>query len=207
MIIKINFFFLFIFSFACCQCQVNNENISVKKEVYVIKHIDKNNSIDSITGDTILFSIEFYFDYNIILVDTIPDIYYHKKRFYCLTGSEFGNKLPYFRNIQPEHFQKNTNITDILNQILSDTIRPKRLYIAYNHDTILDERYFQMKKSIIKNNIAVSTRNLTEEEEVIISSIHNKRKYKPEDINWQRTLYVPGDKLLKNRKLKLKNVP
>ena len=190
-----------LFSFACCQRQENNDSILEKEEVFIIKHFDQNESFQSSLADTLqMYRIEYYLDYNIILIDTISDIYYHKKRFYCLTGLEMRNNLPFFRNLQPEYFQKNTSITEILNQVLSDSIKPERVYIAFNRDTIMDERYFQLKNLFIKNNIVVSTRNPTEEEDVVLSSIINNRKYKPEEIEWQRTQYVPEKKFLKGNK-------
>lgn len=206
MILKINCFLILFFSFVCCQSQESNDSIPGKEEVFIIKHFDQNERFQSILADSLEFyRIEYYFDYNIILIDTIPDIYYHKKRFFCLTGREMRNNLPFFRNLQPEYFQKNMSITEILNQVLSDSIRaesvyPKRVNIAYNRDTIMDERYFQLKNLFIKNNIAVSTRNPTEEEDVILRSIINNRKYKPEEIEWQRTQYVPDKKFLKRNK-------
>jgi len=201
MILKINCFLILLFSFACCQRQENNDSILEKEEVFIIKHFDQNESFQSSLADTLqMYRIEYYLDYNIILIDTISDIYYHKKRFYCLTGLEMRNNLPFFRNLQPEYFQKNTSITEILNQVLSDSIKPERVYIAFNRDTIMDERYFQLKNLFIKNNIVVSTRNPTEEEDVVLSSIINNRKYKPEEIEWQRTQYVPEKKFLKGNK-------
>lgn len=173
----------------------------MEKEIYIIKSLDTN----KICNDTnTLTVVEFYLDYNIIIVDSLKDIYYHKKRFYCLYGRDSFVKLPYFRNLQPEYFLKRKKIDEIINLILSDSIRPKRVYIACNRDTIVDERYFQMKKLFIQNNIAVSTRKLTEEEDVVLSSIQNKKKYKPENIIWKRTLGVPEMKDI-NKNLEIEN--
>ncbi len=194
-------FSLILFTITCCNGKLKNEDISDVREIYIIKSLDTKKEYNDTNTLTI---VEFYLDYNILLVDSLKDIYYHKKRFYCLYGRDSFVRLPYFRNLQPEYFKKSKIVEEVINLILRDSIRPKRVYIACNQDTIVDERYFQMKKLFIKNNIAVSTRKLTEEESIVLNSILNKKEYKPENINWKRTLGVPEINVF-NKKLEIVN--
>ena len=174
-------------SCTCC----HNGNIE-NEEVYVIQYKTTNDTIDS-DGLPHEYFTEFYLDYNIILFDSIQEIYYHKKRFLCLTGMERENKkLPYYRNLKPEYFLKINNINEIKEVILADTIKPKWIYLAYNEDTIRDKRYFELKTFFTNNNIHVSTRKTTEEEDVILTTIMNGEKYEPHLIDWKNTSNVPN---------------
>lgn len=179
---------LFIITFGC-----NNIDSMSKKEnqKYIIKKANSKPRIDSLTGKPIQFIREFYFDYNIILIDTLSSSYFHKKRFYCLTSNDiWNNSLPIFRNLKPEYFEKAETVEMVLKRILENDEKVESVYLISNKDTISDTRYFKLKQDLTENGINVSTRVITEEERVIITSILEKRKYNPDEINWEKTLNV-----------------
>ena len=162
-----------------------------ENQKYIIKKANSKPRIDSLTGKPIQFIREFYFDYNIILIDTLSSSYFHKKRFYCLTSNDiWNNSLPIFRNLKPEYFEKAETVEMVLKRILENDEKVESVYLISNKDTISDTRYFKLKQDLTENGINVSTRVITEEERVIITSILEKRKYNPDEINWEKTLNV-----------------
>ena len=170
----------------------NIDSISKKEnQKYIIQKANSKPRIDSLTGKSIQFIREFYFDYNIILIDTLSSSYFHKKRFYCLTGNDiWNNSLPIFRNLRPEYFEKAETIEMVLKRILENDEKIQRVYLISNKDTISDTRYFELKQDLTENGINVSTRVITEEERVIMTAILEKKKYNPDEINWEKTLNV-----------------
>lgn len=169
-------------------CQ-NEQKLKTLKdsEIYVIKTSSPYDKDDSFKFR------EFYFNYNIIMIDSIPEIYYHKKRFNCLTGTEPNNTLPNFCNLKPENFLASNNTSELIKIIVNDSEIPKRVYLISSNDTITDNRYFDLKTQLEKHNIKTSTRVWTEEEEEIMKSILKKINYRPENINWEKTLNVPNE--------------
>lgn len=134
------YFISFCFLITCCN---NTEKVIAEfeeEEVYVIKEVIINsNEVDPISGEEIIdLGPVFYLDYNIILIDTIPNFYYHKQEYFCFTGYPQNNNLPYFVNLQPENFHQNEGVRGIVNIILNDSTRTEQVYIAYNKDTITD---------------------------------------------------------------------
>ena len=184
---KFTYCILILFMLLSC-----SHNRTENERIYIIQYKMPNDTIGSDSLPIEYFK-EFYLDYNIILFDSMPEIYYHKKRFFCLPGMEQENKaLPYFRNLKPDYFLNINNLNEIKETILADTVRPKWIYLAYNKDTIRDKRYFELKTFFTNNNINVSTRKITEEEEVILTSIMNGKKYEPHLIDWKNTSNVPN---------------
>lgn len=151
--------------------------------------------IDSVTGDTIQFMRDFYFEYNIILIDTIQEVFYHKDKIRCMTGYSWNNILPFYSFMNKDDFNKCASAKQIEDIILSDSSFSKGyIYIVSNRDTIKDKRYFLLKSSLQANKIKISTRNLTEEEEYIMKAILTKSDYNPERIQWKKTLQAPENK-------------
>ena len=174
-------------------CQNEHQmRTSENSEIYVIRSVPEDTQNDSMSNGTITFR-EFYFDFNIILIDSISEIYFHKKHFYCLTGTNPNNKLPHFRNLKPEYFQTSKNTSELIKLILKEIQNPERVYLISSNDTIRDKRYFDFKDNLSENGIKSSTRTLTEEEVVIMKSILQKAEYRPENIIWERTLNVPNE--------------
>lgn len=191
---SLSFFIIVSFFVTSCYFEHQEKKERENRESYVIKVADTNRiRYDSLTGEEIIPIRAYYFDYNIILIDSLDEIYYHKQRFFCLTGREIPNNLPFFRNLKPEYFNKSKNLGELLNQISIDSIPAKNVYLVANTDTIYDNRYFKLKKELIRKGIRVSTRKLTEEENAIITAVLNQKKYKPEEIRWENTLSVPED--------------
>ena len=175
---------------------------------YVIQKADYQIRTDSITGEPIQVFREFYFDYNIILIDSIGSIYFHKKRFYCLTGSDvWNNTLPVFRNLKSDYFEKLDEIELLLNEILDSENETERVYLISNKDTISDTRYFKLKQNLLENGIKVSTRLITEEETVIMTTILKNMEYNPNEINWERTLSIPTEIEEDTEIEEIKNMP
>lgn len=172
-------------------CGNNHHRLEKDIQQYVIKKAKHKVNIDSITENPIPFIKEFYFDYNIILVDTLRSIYFHEKRFYCLTGSDvWNNSLPIFRNLKPDYFEKEDKIELVLNRIIKSKKEIERVYLISNKDTISDDRYFELKQKLIENKIGVSTRLMTEEEIAVLSSILENRKHNPIEVDWKSTLHT-----------------
>ena len=191
---SLSFFIIVSIFVTSCYFEHQEKKERENRESYVIKVADTNRiRYDSLTGEEIIPIRAYYFDYNIILIDSLDEIYYHKQRFFCLTGREIPNNLPFFRNLKPEYFNKSKNLGELLNQISIDSIPAKNVYLVANTDTIYDNRYFKLKKELIRKGIRVSTRKLTEEENAIITAVLNQKKYKPEEIRWENTLSVPED--------------
>lgn len=175
----------------------SKENTRFETEAYIIKKPSLNTiQIDSITGDTIMFITDFYFDYNIILIDTIQEVFYHKDKHQCMTENSWNNILPFYSFMNKDDFYKCASIKQIEDIILNDSSFSKDyIYIVSNKDTIKDKRYFLLKNSLQANKIKISTRLLTEEEEYIMKAILNKSEYNPEGIQWKNTLQVPEKKI------------
>lgn len=182
--------FIFLVSITGCQ-NIQRFDDSSDQAFYVIQAATQDQNSASSSG-TIRFRI-FYFDYNIILIDSIPEIYYHGKRFYCKTGAEPNNQMPFFYHFTPDDFHPVEKVPDLMHVILSDSVIPQRVYLISNTDTIRDAKYFELKARFAQCNIKTSTRFITEEEEEIMKSILNNTIYRPENINWNHTLYVPDD--------------
>lgn len=172
---------------------VSMEKAETEDETFIIKKGDTNRiRIDSVTGDTIDFMRVFYFDYNIILIDTVPSVYYHKGFSYCDASYPFNNILPFYAFMDVDDFYKCASAKHMVDIILKDSSFSKdRLYIVSNKDTIRDKRYFLLKNTFLANNIKISTRVLTEEETYIMKAILTGKEYCPENIQWKRTLEVP----------------
>ena len=187
----------------------NNENINyydkANDEIFIIKDKQNKSNIDSPSSEIIVNTV-FYLDYNIILFDSLPTCFIHKKRFVCHELVE-NNYLPLFEYLKPEYFMKLDNSSEILKIINSDTLKIENVYIAYNHDTIRDSKYFNLKRELEEENIQVSTRRITEEELFILNSIFNKEVYQPDKLIWKRTLNVPNKELLISFINENKNVP
>lgn len=182
--IKLIYILIFVLAYSC---QNNPSRKNVSKDSDSISTCDKSNNIDT------LFIREFYFDYNIIFIDSISKIYFHKKQFYCRNGNDFNNNLPYFRNLKPDYFKVSLNNSELLKIIISEENITKRVYLISNTDTITDKRYFDLKSQLFKVGIKSSTRKLTEEEDEIMKSIIYKKHYNPEKVKWKSTLNVPTD--------------
>ena len=174
-------------------CNTNNVK-NEEEDFFVIEYSDFSN-ID--TNKVVM--VEYYLDYNIILFDSISDIYYYKTRWLCLTGMGFNGNLPYFRFLQPDDFEKDDDLDKIKEFVfagmLSDSTKTSRNWVGliYNQDTIRDKRYFELKQFFMDNNINVATRKTTEEEDVILKSIMSGKKYEPHLIEWKNTFDVPDD--------------
>lgn len=183
----------------------SKENTSSETEAFIIKKPSLETiQIDSITGDTIRIIRDFYFDFNIILIDTIDEVYYHKDIQREMTGCPWNNTLPIYSFMKKDDFFKCASTENIENIILNDTLFSRdNIYMVSNKDTIRDKRYFILKNLLLSNNIKISTRLLTEEEEHIMRAILNTCEYNPNDIHWEKTLNIPENNSNKNKK----NVP
>lgn len=172
-------------------CNNINSQYKGKDQIYIIQKAKSKLSIDSLTDNTIQLIRDFYFDYNIILIDTLRSVYFHKKKFLCLSGHEnLNNSLPFFINLKPKFIEKSRTIEMVLKRVLENEKKVERVYLISNVDTIYDSRYFKLKKYLIRNGIKVSTRVISEEERFVMTSILEKKEYKPDKINWKKTLNV-----------------
>lgn len=182
---------------------ISKKKLENNDESFIIKKGDTNRiRIDSVTGDTIEFMRVFYFDYNIILIDSVPDVYYHKDFFHCYTDYPLNNILPFYAFMDVDDFYKCASAKEMEDIILKDSSFSRdRLYIVSNKDTIRDKRYFLLKNTFLANNIQISTRVLTEEESYIMKAILTRKEYCPENIQWKKTLEVPDKATL----IELKN--
>lgn len=185
---KLTYLFILILANSC-QNHSSSQNISDDS--------DSISTSDKSDNKNTLFVREFYFDYNIIFIDSISKIFFHKARFYCATGEDFNNNLPYFRNLKPDYFEVALNTSELLKIIINDENITEHVYLISNNDTITDQRYFHLKSQLLKHGIKSSKRKLTEEEDEIMKSIIYKKEYNPEKVKWKSTLNVPTDFLEK----------
>jgi hypothetical protein len=174
-------------------CDNLDSESKAKNQEYIVQKASTKVRLDSLTGDTVPFIREFYFDYNIILIDTISPVYLHQNRFQSLTGlAVWNNDLPVYRYLKPEYFEKIAKIEMVLKRILESEKEIERVYLISNKDTINDSRYFELKQKLNESGIDVSTRVITEEEKFIMTAILKNRKYHPDKKNWENTLNVPA---------------
>lgn len=126
------------------------------------------------------------------MIDSIDDIFYYKVQFHCYSGSdELSDTLPSYQGFRPSQFNVTEDATRIIEFINQDSTEDIRINIAHNMDSIVDYRYFDLKRRLLEDIIAVSTRLITEEEDHIVYSILNNKEYNPKLINWKSTIYFP----------------
>ena len=194
---RLEFIFLFTLTvFISCTKTSTRSTENDNLEYYVVKTIDS--SFYKSHPNTPF--VDFYGDLNILLIDSLKEIYFHKKRWLCMTGSQEKNILPHFRFLKPEYFEKTSNLNTIIDSVMafkSDLDYPTFVYISTNNDTIYDKRYFELKQQFIKKKISVGTRKITEEESNIIISILKHKEYDPIEIIWKSTIDVPDKETMK----------
>ena len=172
-------------------CNNINSQFKGKNQIYSIQKAKSELSIDSLTNKPKQLIREFYLDYNIILIDTLSSVYFHKKKFLCLSGQENLNRsFPFFINLKPKFMEKSQTIEMVLKRVLENKEKVERVYLISNVDTISDSRYFNLKQYLIRNRIKVSTRIITEEERLVMTAILENKEYRPDKINWKKTLNV-----------------
>ena len=192
LIMKYLIFVLVLLSFVSCNTPVS-DNLVLSKNDTIPKYInhkpDFSPQIDSISGDTIPIIIYYYHDINIILIDSLPQIYYHRKRFVCggCMGEQKYSILPQFIGLNPERLIRIDSLKNILEEILQGEEAPKWVYLILNKDTITDSRYIEIKEALIEYGINISTRLLTEEEVNVLQCVLDKRVYNPSDFSWNKT--------------------
>lgn len=180
--------------FGCSSNNANHDHNLTKENIFIIdKDRPFKNSISSPDTNTIVIT-EYYFDYNVLLIDTLKELYYSTLPFYCLAGREIENNfLPYYVGFDKNSFQKSDDTYALINLISRDSSEDKTVYLVSNTDTIRDERYFEIKDSLKGKGIWVSTITLTEEEEEILRAILTKVDYEPEKVLWDKTIDLPKD--------------
>jgi hypothetical protein len=156
---------------------------------YIIHKPDFSPRIDSISGDTMLIAVNYYHDINIILIDSLSQIYYHIKRFVCrgCVGVQDHSTLPEFIGLEPKRLIKTDSSKGIIKELLQYVEAPKWVYLVSNKDTITDSRYFEIKKALTNQGINISTRLLTEEEANVLQCVLDNREYNPSDFSWNET--------------------
>ncbi len=192
LIMRYLIFVLVLLSFVSCNTPVS-DNLALSKndaiQKYIIQKTNFSPRIDSISGDTISIIINYYHDINIILIDSLPQIYYHRKRFVCggCMGEQKYSILPQFIGLNPERLIRIDSLRNILKEILQGEEAPKWVYLVSNKDTITDSRYFENKEVLIEYGINISTRLLTEEEANVLQCVLDKRAYNSSDFSWNET--------------------
>ena len=183
---------VFVISILSCSTPLSDNSAISKRDTipeYIIHKPDFSSHLDSISGDTILIIVNYYHDINIILIDSLPQIYYHRKRFVCggCMGEQKHPILPQFIGLNPERLIRIDSSKKILKEILKDEEAPKWVYLISNRDTITDSRYFELKEALINQGVNISTRLLTEEETNVLQCVLDKRGYNSSDFSWNET--------------------
>jgi len=190
-LLKTILFFLFILLFAACSSNSSENVVEISDSIptYIIQKPDSFARIDSLTGDTTLVDIEYYYDFNIILIDSLSQIYYHRKRWVCggCVGNQLRSNLPDFIGLMPDQIIREDSLNVVLRDLFINGANPKYIYLISNKDSIIDPRYFALKDSLLKRNIHVSTRLLTEEETNVLFCLLNNRVYHSDDYLWDST--------------------
>ena len=183
---------VFVISILSCNTPSSHNSALSKRDTiptYIIHKPDFSPPIDSISGDTMLIIVNYYHDINIILIDSLSQIYYHRKRFVCggCMGEQKQSILPQFVGLEPKRLIRIDSSKKIVKEILQDEEVPKRVYLVSNKDTITDSRYFEIKKVLIEQGIKISTRLLTEEEANVLQCVLDNRAYNTSDFSWSET--------------------
>jgi hypothetical protein len=138
-------------------------------------------------NDSVITLREFYCDYNIILIDSLENIFYHKRKSHDL----FPDPKPSFIYLKIDDIKKTGSIKSMMKIIRSGKKNPARVYLISNNDTITDYRYFKIKSILKDQGIGVSSRILTEEENYIVQCKLLGRQYDPKNYLWKNTIYAP----------------
>jgi len=178
-----------IFAFVLLILCLFSCNTNTSEEIYIIKY---GNPADRDTNEEV--HVQYYAGYNIILFDSIPDIFYHRIRswpHHHWYGDAYGF-VPDFFFLRPLYFEKDTNLDKIKEVVLAEVLERAHpwVYLIYNQDTIRDKRFFALKDFFESNNIHVSVRKPTEEENYILISILSGKEYEPHLIEWKNTVNV-----------------
>jgi len=180
------------FFVACSRFDAKLEKNTIDSiPLYVIKKPNLAARIDSLTGDTIPVFISYYFDFNIILIDSLPQIYYHKKKWVCSgcmgAVTDEMDKHPRLIGLQPDMLIEVDGIDRLSQKLFSEDTTPNSVYIVSNRDSIYDLRYFALKDSLMNKGIHVSTRLLTQEEANVLTCVINDTTYNPNNYPWEYT--------------------
>ena len=183
--------FLLIIFLACCLFSCK-QNTSEERIRVLDTSMSWLNDIDT----TMFLGVNWYAPYNIILLDSVSDIYFYGLSF---THSFNNEILPAFHLLRPQYFEKTDDLGKIKEVVLARVLSGrtnKWIYLIYNRDTIRDKRYFILEDFFESKGIRVSTRMPTEEENAVLNSIMRGEKYKPHLIEWRNTVSVPDSSWL-----------
>lgn len=174
----------------CCVNHHSNVEESKVDSVYIFPERKISIPIDSLTGDSVIRLVRFYFDFNVFIIDTIDGIYYHENHFnYSPPVPDY--RFPAYHYLRQKDFIKMDNLEGLLERIKDNSRQTENVYLIPNKDTVTDSRYFELKSMLIDYGIHVSTRPHLEEEFEILYSILSLKEYEPEKVKWSRTYCVP----------------
>jgi hypothetical protein len=130
----------------------------------------------------------FYGNYNFILLDS-SKIFYHKKNKRYSCGYGLDHTRPFHVSLAPKNLTEiKINELEVFLKSIPDSITSDRHFyasVSSPKDTIKNRAYKIIADFFKSKNIKYyNTRNLTEEEQyVLISKLENK-KYDPQSVNW-----------------------
>ncbi|MCC5917641.1 MAG: hypothetical protein JJU02_10000 [Cryomorphaceae bacterium] len=167
---------------SCHSSTTKNEQV-VWDSVYVIK---KPPPIDT-TGGKITIKT-YYFDHNIILIDTLDILFHFTTNTMCRMNERVNEIRPPYMNLSPDDFDIIKDINQLIFKIKNDPYKfekEPRIYLISNRDTIIDPRYFKLKNEL--QPFWLSTRKPTEEEFYILEAILQEKQHDPQRIKWKKT--------------------
>lgn len=156
---------------------------------YVIKHQQETIVPESDSLPPPPFPNPFYGNYNFILIDT-STIYCHKKnkRYSCGFGLDFTK--PFHLFLTPEDLSeiKINNLEIFLKSIPDSIITDKHFFasISSPKDTIRNRAFKVITDFLKSRNIQFyNIRNLTEEEQYVLTAKLENKKYDPSLVDWK----------------------
>ncbi|MGZ4047778.1 MAG: hypothetical protein ACXVNN_00375 [Bacteroidia bacterium] len=182
-----NVIVIFISTLLFCSCTFKQDNAS--KIYYVIQHqkeevvLDK----DGMPPPPLLKS--FYGDYNFILLDS-STIYCHEKNKHYSCGYGLSYTKPVLLFLTPEDLSeiKISNLEAFLKSIPESIVSDQHFYasISSPNDTIKNKAFEIIADFFKSKNIkCYNIRNLTEEEQYVLTAKLENKKYDPNAVDWK----------------------
>jgi hypothetical protein len=155
---KLSIIIMWVISFSGCL----NEFEPPKKTYYVI---EDELSRDGYEASSEVPPLGYYTKYNIIIIDSSGQLFYHNEYFSCGTGVEAGDP-PRPINLKNGKLKKMESLDALVKEITFSYDTPKLTMIAVDSDTIRNAVYFSMVKQLreIDECYIIRTRKMTKDE-------------------------------------------
>lgn len=178
---------IFISTFLLFSCSTKPDEKN--KVYYIIKHQQEQIDLGKDAPPPPPFYKPFYGNYNFILLDS-SKIFFHKKNKYYSCGYGLDHTKPFRLYLTPGNLVeiKINELEMFLKSIPDSIISDQHFYASVSSpkDTIRNAAYKIIAGYFkLKNIKHYNTRNLTEEEEYVLTAKLENKKYDPAFIDWK----------------------